>query len=163
MSTLLNIRLLAQRARLLKAPFDLNTLEVIAAHSEASPWDYPFNQADAVSIAASTNDQTVVSFRIPSGMAGVLDGFANGVENMADWDQITWRVLVGGQPIPGFDNIQGAMGSVNFPVKVGWPIFGDSQLVSVIASNTGATALTNVCAVLTGRYFANTIEALLGT
>lgn len=156
----LTIRMLSKKAKMTGAVFTLSNLEVIAARAEWSPWDFHFNEAAPVTVAASATATQIVSYRLPPASLGILDFFAPGVQNLADWDSLTFRLRVNGAPIPGFDKIQGPIGSITLPAPVGWPIFS-AQLVDVVADNASASAIGNVTAVIRGRFFPNAAEELL--
>lgn len=141
-----------QRGAAMGAQFQQTELDIIAAHTLWSPWDFQIAEANSVTVAAGASHTTVVSFTLPRGMIGLLEAFANGVVNLVQWDSLTWRVRVNGNPIPGLDNIQGAFGSVMAPKVVYWPLPSGAKL-EVVASSSSAADFSNVTAVVLGRYF----------
>ena len=145
-------QLIVDKAMRVGVRFQPTDLHMIALHTNYSPWDYHFNEAAPITLAASATRSTVISFTIPTGMLGILDAFANGVENLAHWDLVTWQVRINRHAVPGFDNIRGPLGSILSPASVGWPL-PPGALVDVVATNSGTTALANLTGYLRGRYF----------
>src|SRR5437764_631692 len=77
----------------------LDDVAVIAVHADWSPVDQPFQEGNFINpLAALLVDQQVVRFTVPQNMLGILDGAANGVQNVAFWDSIRWRIRVNGIP-----------------------------------------------------------------
>ena len=111
-----------------------------------------FPKSSVALLAAPGASQTVVQFRVPLGMDGVIKsigcapvtgGFVN------DSGDIIWRILADGRAVRNFDNIRSVMGeSIGQPVDlaVGIPIFS-GQLIEFQTQHPQSAALDGVVVV----------------
>lgn|SRR5512137_315319 len=137
-------------------------LEIIAAHA-TNPWlisEY-MNEANVLTIPASSDFVRVLAFRVPANQLGILDGFTNGVTDRSQYDQVTWQIRVNDAAIPGYDLIQGPIGL--FPdviQRMFYPLFQNNK-VEVWANNVATIPQVHIAAKLLGRTFPNTIPSWL--
>ncbi len=131
-----------------------NPHTVIAWAKMYPTWGTPFREADFIaSLGASAPFTRVVAFRVPMGDLGLLEGFANGVANAADWDNLTWQVRINNTAIPGLDVIQGVVGYIPVTEPLAIPLM-PNHLVEVMVRNNSIVAILNPAAAIIGRTFA---------
>ena len=134
-------------------PSQPNAFSLIAWAKQYPTWGTAWREADFIaSLAASAPFTRVVAFRVPMGELGILEGFANGVSNAADWDTLTWQVRVNGTALPGFDVVQGVVGYIPVVEPLAIPLM-PNQLVEVMVRNDSIVAILNPAAVIIGRIF----------
>ena len=139
-------------ARLRKVP--LSPLVILARAQWYPLWGTHFAEADFLaSLAAAAPFTRVVAFRVPAGDLGILEGFANGVANLTDWDNLTWQVRLNGTAIPMLQSIQGPLGVMPDPIELSIPLRG-GHLIEVMVRNNSGVAITNPTALILGRTFA---------
>ena len=118
----------------------LSEIEQIALHAEPQLTDLIFNEANNVSVPAGTTT-VIVTYKPPANTLGILRWFATGIQNLSDFDVLTWQLVVGGNPVYGFDNIKGPIASILDPMPMFWPIF-QGQAVVVQAQNPASSGIT---------------------
>jgi hypothetical protein len=140
-----------------------NPLTVVAWAKRHPSWGTIWKEANFLAtLAGGAGFTRVVSFRVPMGELGVLEGFANGVSNAGDWDALTWQVRINSTATPGLDVIQGPFGYIPVPEPLSIPLM-PNQLVEVVVRNDSDTAITNMAALLVGRIFPHEVpEGLIG-
>ncbi len=137
-------------------------LEIIAAHA-TNPWiisEY-IDEANVLTIPASSDFVRILSFRVPANQLGIIDGFTNGVTSPSQFDQVTWQLRVNDAAVPGYDLIQGPIGF--FPDVIQtmfYPLFQNNK-VEVWANNIATIPQVHVAAKIKGRTFPNVIPAWL--
>jgi len=113
------------------------------------PLHVPFDKAEEVTIGASAVRQTIVEYELEDGQLGVLRFFGNQTANPSDTAFITFAVLVNDHPIPGYANIIGSKGPINFPDPLEWCL-RPRDIVRVVATNSLAAAIGGVAARIKG-------------
>jgi len=113
------------------------------------PIHIPFDKAEEVTIGALAVRQVIVEYELEDGQLGVLRFFGNQTANPSDTAFITFAVTVNGHPIPGYANIIGSKGPVNFPDPLEWCLRG-RDIIQVVATNSLAAAIGGVGARIKG-------------
>jgi hypothetical protein len=119
---------------------NLSEIELISLHAEQQLTDLIFNEANNITVNSGTIG-TVVTYKPPPGALGILRWMALGLQNLSDYDTITWSLVVGGMPVYGFDSITGPIASILDPMPIFWPIF-QNQAVQVLANNPSSSGVT---------------------
>jgi len=113
------------------------------------PIHVPFDKAEEVTIGASAVRQTIVEYQLEAAHLGVLRFFGNQTANPSDTAFITFAVIVNGMPIPGYANIIGSKGPINFPDPLEWCLRGADH-IQVVATNSLAAPISGVGARIKG-------------
>lgn len=112
-----------------------------------------FIRGESVNLAIGDSRIPVTAFRIPEGAVGVLVYFANSMGSAADFANVTYALLIDGVPLTGFASIIGALSlSPRAPWQIMEPL-KPGQRVTVVATNIGTTAVTNVQAFIAGWFW----------
>jgi len=136
------------------------TMEIIAKHA-TNPWLTAefINEANFLTIPAGSGFIPVLTYFVPDRQVGILEGFANGVSDILQFDFVQWQVRVNDGAIPGYDIVGGPIGL--FPdviQRIFWPLF-QGQRVTVLANNIATIPAVDICAKITGRVFPDAIPA----
>lgn len=113
------------------------------------PVHIPFDKAEEVTIAASAVRQSIVAYQLEASHLGVLRFFGNQTANPSDTAFITFAVTINDMPIPGYANIIGSKGPVNFPDPLEWCLRG-GDIIRVVGSNSLAAPIGGVAARIKG-------------
>ena len=156
------IRQIAERAHVTGggAPVNPNTVDVIAYYA-SQPWlpsEY-INEANFLTIPASSPFVTLLTYTVPARQCGYLEGFCNSVSSWAQFDYVQWQVRVNDAAVNEWDLISGPIGF--FPDVVQrffWPLF-QGQTVTVLANNAATIPAPFIAAKILGRVFPDTLPA----
>lgn len=132
-----------------RAPLD----EIALWFHTKPPFASWFIRGERANLAIGDSRVALTGFRIPAGDVGVLTYFSNAVGAAADFQYVTFAIEIDGAPLNGFASI---IGPLSFSTRQPWqmmePLRG-GQRVQVVATNTGATAISNVQGFVAGWYW----------
>lgn len=141
-----------------RAPLD----EIALWFQTKPPFASWFIRGERANLAVGDTRIPLTAFRIPAGDVGVLTYFSNAVGSAADYPNVTFAVEIDGAALNGFGSIIGAFSfSTRMPWQMMEPLKG-GQRVQVVATNTGATAVSNAQGFLAGWYWTLGREAVHG-
>lgn len=134
-----------------------DALSVIQMHRTMPElYSEKFNEANFLNPTASMPFTTIVSYRVPQGLLGILEGVALSVNDLVQYDALVFQVRVNGNAILGYDNIRGPLGDIIYPHALYYPLYAD-DLVEVSVRNTLTNVFTFTTAAIVGRVFPDTI------
>lgn len=135
-----------------------NVMDVIAAHM-TQPWlqSEHINEANFLTIPASSGFIPILTYTVPARNAGILEGFTNAVSAVQQFDYVQWQVRINDAAIPEWDLIGGPIGF--FPDVVQrmlYPLF-QGNTVTVLANNISTIPAPFITAKILGRVFPDTL------
>lgn len=120
--------------------------------SPANPGSYPIKEGQTIDLAANAGFTTVVTFRLPQNMVGLMTAFAYGCNTVDDFSFVRWQVRINGQPQVGYDNMIGPMATFVFPEQVQLNLPTDTTIV-IVAQELGGLLRRQISAGIWGRFW----------
>lgn len=127
----------------------------ILAHENTAALDPFFNEANFITLPASSPQSVVVKFTLPAGMMGILRAVAMQTQDPNDINSVQWAVRFNGNPIQGLDKIIGQMSSFLLPLNVDMAMY-DGYVVDIVAANLTAFDIAGAWAMVRGNFFGRT-------
>jgi hypothetical protein len=124
----------------------------------------PFDYVNSVPMPALNATTAIINFIVPAGRNGVVSKIANTVQAAGFTEfnaQVKFQITADGNPIQGYNNIQGSLGLINNPVElpVGFRIV-ESQVIQVTIENLSLGPGGTVAARLIGFFYPKAYEQL---
>lgn len=135
-------------------------LDHIYKHAEFPPRAHGEIYVGArITLGASASRSEIINYRLPPGSVGVIRFFGNSITNASDVEFVEFSVLVNGSPVAGWANFVGIRSpAVSSLIPVVIPLTPSSR-IEVVATNTSASAISGVAAVLRGWQWAQSLLA----
>ena len=123
-----------------------------AGDSPANPAGFPIKEGNTIDLPANSPFITVVSFRLPQNMVGMVTAFAYGCNTVDDFSFVRWQLRINNQPQVGYDNMIGPMATFVFPEVTQLNLPTDT-IVDIRAMELGGLIRRQIAAGLWGRFW----------